>query len=53
MKEYICFWYDQDDVKCKDTIMANSEEEALTKAYSKYNGNPPTKICSIVLKDDL
>jgi len=48
MKKYKLIWYDIDEAKQTDFIEAENEEDARKKGYSKYNGNPPAKMLSIV-----
>lgn len=48
MGNYELIWYDLDGEKSRDTIQANSQEEAIQKGYEKYNGNPPAKMVSAI-----
>lgn len=46
--KYIPTWYDQDSIVKEDPpIEANDKEEAMRKAYIKYNGNPPAPLLSL------
>ena len=41
-KKYKIIWYDQNHIIQEDMpIIADSEDDARSKAYNKYNGNPP------------
>jgi hypothetical protein len=51
MNKYEIIWYDLEGEKARDVFMANSEEDALSKGYTKYNGNPPAKQHSIIRLD--
>ena len=46
MKKYKVTWYNQTEiVKVEpDYITADNEEEATSKAYMKYDGNPPAPL---------
>ena len=46
--KFILIWYDVEGEKARDIIEASNKEEAESKGYSKYNGNPPAKMVSIV-----
>lgn len=48
--KYEIIWYDMNEEKARDIIEANSEEEALSKGYLKYNGNPPGPAHTIIKK---
>ena len=50
MKKYIATWYNQiETVKVdEEPIEASSHEEAVAKAWTRYNGNPPAPLLSLV-----
>lgn len=40
--KFIPTWYDQDVVVATDPMIeASTKEEAISKAYTYHNGNPP------------
>ena len=46
--KFIPIWYDQDSIVKEDPpIEATDKEEAMRKAYTKYNGNPPAPLLSL------
>lgn len=46
--KFTIIWYDQNSEKGRDTVDANSEEEALRKATLKYNGKPPAPLHTVI-----
>ena len=46
--KYLLIWYDQESEKARDHDDASSVEEAKSKGYMKYNGNPPAPLVSVV-----
>lgn len=46
--KYLLIWYDQESEKARDHVDASSVEEAKSKGYMKYNGNPPAPMVSVV-----
>lgn len=49
MKKFKPIWYDQDSVIKEDTpIIAESKDEAMRKAYERYNGNGPAPLLSLI-----
>lgn len=43
-------WYDLEGEKAVDIIdNVNSTDEAISKAFVKYNGNPPAKLYTPVV----
>ena len=46
-------WYDMNEQKAVDIIdNIKDEEDALSKGYLKYNGNPPGKMHTIIITED-
>ena len=46
--KFKAIWYDQETViKIDESIEAANKEEATSKAYLKYNGNPPAPLLTI------
>ena len=50
MKKYKATWYDQNSIVLEDPepIEAESETEAVDKAYVRHGGNPPAPLLSLV-----
>ena len=46
--KYTLIWYDMEKEVTRDTVNADSEEDAIKKGYEKYNGNPPAKLVNAV-----
>lgn len=47
MKKKI-IWYDMEGEKATDIIEGDSETKIISKAFEKYNGNPPAKLYSLI-----
>lgn len=49
MKKFKVTWYDQNSIVQEDVepVEAENEEEAVKKAYIRYNGNPPAPLLSL------
>ena len=45
--KYRAIWYNQESFVKIDVIEAANKEDATSKAYLKYNGNPPAPLLSI------
>lgn len=44
--EFIAKWYDHEFIVAidPDPIIADSEDDAIKKAWERYDGTPPTKM---------
>lgn len=49
MKKYKPIWYNQDSVVKEDApIIAESKDEAIRKAYERYNGTGPAPLLTMI-----
>lgn len=41
LKKFIPYWYDNENTKEDEPILASNEAEAKDRAYQRYGGSPP------------
>lgn len=51
MQTYIVIWYDTEEEKHRDEVVASNPDEAVAKATLLHNGNKPAPLATATPKE--